>query len=341
MDKSICTFCPIAKECAKGSPLCSKELFKAICAECSTNGSCPNQIEGVPQTMCTQIDRAIIGFGASLERALMTNPPKNPGETERKTPAKKLVKLQSGNQTYTFSRSEDIDEGFREACLKTLNENFRATSLEQYNEAMMSVALKEGLEKYGHGKERLSLHQYARVQKHMIHRLRLRYGPYINVFRKKDRFGCNLKDCYKTDMGRLYNSMGIRNLFVTTHAIERFEERTVAFDDTPFIIKTRMDYQKSSGTNPTAWDLMEDQLNHAYQYTRTGNNMHVNLGVGVLAVDMLPNMVCIGKTFLTPDMAPKTGWREDPEEYLIILNDLIDEFCVPCQPVFWSPEENA
>lgn len=307
----------------------------------------------MPKGLCPEISKLMVDIahdqGIDIDEAMLPDIVKEYGEkfvepfsgdAVRKAPTKKLVKLQAGDRTYTFSRTDDgLDEEFKKGCLKILNESFRTASLEEYDQAMLGVVLKEGLQKYGRGKERISLHQYARIQRHMVHRLQLRYGPYINVFRRKDRFNCNLQDCYKTDMGRLYNSRGIKNLFVTTHAIERFEERTEIFKDSTFMVRTRLEYQRMFGTQPTAWDLMEDRLHKVYQYAKFDDSLYLNLSVGVLAVDRLPNMVCVGKTFLTPEMAPKHGWMEELEEYIMLLDDITDA-AIECKPNFWGPSHD-
>jgi hypothetical protein len=255
---------------------------------------------------------------------------------ERKEPNKSII-LKAGNKSYEFIRNSDTKNAFQEEALRALNENFKASSIEKYDNAIIGLLLTEGLKKYSKGKEHLSEHTYDKIQKHMIHRMKAMYGPYINVFReKKGRFTFNLQQCFKTEQGRLYNSLGVMNLYVTSHAIERFEERTKVYHESLLNIRLRLMYQKSCHCSPTAWDLMEERLHRVYQFNIQGNEIFLNLLQGVLAVDILPNFVCIGKTFLSPEMGPRKGWMEDPDFYIRLIDGEITKHSVPCKPDFFD-----
>jgi hypothetical protein len=296
---------------------------KEICKGCGLDGQCPNQTEAGLREPCANAE-------AVLEEML--------GLGKKKTPEKKLVTLKAGGQSYEFSRQADQDQ-FQKDTLESLNENFRAAAIEKYDEAITNLLMTEGLKKYGRGKAHISDHQYDRIQKHMIRRMRGMYGPNINVFRRKDRFLFNHQFCYKTEQGRLYNAIGIMNLFVTSHAIDRFEERTAALEKTTWMVRQKMHYREKWNTTPTVWDLMEDCLMRVYQFARIENTVFLNLTFGVLAVDILTkNYVCIGKTFLTPSMAPKSGWLELPEEYMVVITDDMHKNATPCVPTFFSME---
>lgn len=244
----------------------------------------------------------------------------------------KTFTFKINGKDYTFTGKPD-DE-YQKKVLEILNKAFRAAALEKYDSCMLNMVLQEGIKKYGLGRDLLSAHQYSRIQKHMNQRLKSMYGSYVNVLQHKGRFLCNLNMAYKTDQGRIYNTMSTMNLFVTTHALERFEERTREVCEFPDMIRASLEFKNKWGVKPTPFDIMDGFLGVSHEFIFMGSSCYINIGLGVLVADEYDGLVYIGKTFLAPSMAPKGRWRSLPLPIEIICREMIDLSREIGDPVF-------
>jgi hypothetical protein len=250
----------------------------------------------------------------------------------------KTYEFKAGGKSYTIKGRADKE--YQEDVLRVLNETFQAASLEKYDEAVLSLVMQEGMAKYGRGKTRIGQHQSARIQKHMIKRLRSMYGPFVTVLFNKKKYFCNLNMVYKTPQGRLFNSEHILNLFITSHALERFEERSKEWDDVPSVVRFKLDYRKMYGTGPTAFDYLDFLLAHCRKFLVVGGtSWYLYTGLGCLVVELYGDIVYVGKTFLEPHMVPKGQWfgREEP---LVILEPALLESCTPIKEPFFISDDN-
>lgn len=66
--------------------------------------------------------------------------------------------------------------------------------------------------------KRIATYTRTQLQKH--------YGPYANILiDKRGNISYNIDQIYKTPFGTLYASNGIKHILITTHALDRFEQR--------------------------------------------------------------------------------------------------------------------
>ena len=228
---------------------------------------------------------------------------------------RQTVTLKANGKEYPFYKDGN-DPELHESILLELNKHFKASSVEKYEDASINATLAKAVSKHIKGNGRISEHQWSRVQVDVNKRMKALYGPYVNVLRKKDKFWFNLSVAFKTDLGRLYQSRKVLNLFVTTHAIERFAEREEL--DDPWMIGSKIEFKRMYGTAPTTWDLMDAALGCSIFYTRRGNTYYLYLGIGALVVESLSETVCVGKTYLAEKMLPVGGWRYVPGGILMV-----------------------
>jgi hypothetical protein len=194
--------------------------------------------------------------------------------------------------------------------LALLRGHFPASSLEKYDSAIIKGLFNDGMKRYQHT-QRVGKRLLKRVQDYMVREMQKRYGPYVNVLRKKDRFMCNFVMVYKTDHGRLYQSAVINDLFITAHALDRFSERIPNLDDFELTCDINPRFINQWGTKPTAYDTIETMISASTEYgvpVHQGDLLVLNLYFGFLVLEVFEHF-SLGKTFLLPDMdIPKCEW---------------------------------
>jgi hypothetical protein len=215
----------------------------------------------------------------------------------------------------TITKAPEVDSG---STLTMLGAHFNVARLEKYEDAIVKGFFYEGMKKYQR-QQRVGEHLRSKVQKYMGEQLRKRWGPYISVLRRKDKFFCNFCMVYKTELGRLYQSSIFPDLFITSHALERYEERMPDLETFELTSGINRAFKKQWGTSPTAYDSLDSILSTVTEYgvpEEQGDTLILNLTFGFLILDVFENF-SVAKTFLAPDMSiPFCEWfmrEEDPK----------------------------
>lgn len=219
------------------------------------------------------------------------------------------IKLKDGS----FIVKKDAPEEMQELVLEALNKHFKATTVEKYEEATVGFLFHEGVRKFSRGNKKVSSRENHRIQKYMIGYMRAHYGPHVNVLQRKGRFLFNLTRVYKTDFGRLYSIDRIINLFVTSHALDRFEERTNGIGKDFEIESFKRRFKQKWNTEPTTYDLVDSLMDKVTQFGLSYNedSVLINIGYGLFIAEIYVPF-CVATTYLTPDMAyPKSDWFEN------------------------------
>ena len=234
-----------------------------------------------------------------------------------------------------------LDQG---EVLALLREQFSAAHLEKYDTAIMKLLFDQGIEKYRQGNKKVGEHVLRRVQKYMAEHLRSMYGSYITVLRKKDKFFCNFSMVYKTEMGRLYQSTTYPDLFITSHALERYEERMPDLETLDLTSGVNSRFRKNWGTSPTAFDSLDLVLRGITEYgvpLDRGDTLILNLTFGFLVLDVFEKF-SVAKTFLLPGMSlPRCEWfeRKEPIE---VLDATVLENSIPIgQPLMFRFQDGV
>lgn len=203
-----------------------------------------------------------------------------------------------------------VNDEFYQNVLSMLGAHFKTAKLEKYENAILNTFFNEGLKKHQKG-AKVGAHAMGRVQKYMIEKTRLRYGPYVNILRRKCEFLCNFNLIYKTEFGRLYQSSNIPDLFITTHALDRYNDRLPDFSKIDIAAMMDLEFKQKWGTRPTAYDNMERLLLGASEYgipTNQADTLIINLLFGYLVLDVFEKF-SVAKTFLLPNMdIPRCEW---------------------------------
>lgn len=224
----------------------------------------------------------------------------------------------------------------QDEVLVMLREQFSAAQLEKYDTAVMNMLFDDGVKKFRQGNKRVGDHVLRKVQKYMIEHLRSMYGPYLTVLRKKDRFFFNFSMVYKTQRGRLYQSTTYPDLFITSHALERYEERMPDLETLDLASGINTLFRNKWGTSPTAYDSLDDILRGINEYgvpVDQGDTLILNLTFGFLVLDVFEKF-SVAKTFLLPGMnVPKCEWfeRQSP---ITVLDATVLEDSVPIDQPF-------
>jgi hypothetical protein len=235
-------------------------------------------------------------------------------------------KMYNHNIIVKKNHRESVDS---DHVIAMLGAHFKITQLEKYENAIINMLFNEGLKK--HQKiQRIGEHLLKRVQKFMGEELRKRYGPYISVLRRKEKFLCNFSMVYKTEHGRLYQSSIFPDLFITSHCLERYEQRMPDLETFELTSGINAAFRKRWGADPTAYDSLDNILNAVTEYgvpVDQGDTLILNLTFGLLVLDVFEHF-SVAKTFLSPNMGPKCDWFAR-EEDITALDASILEKSVP------------
>jgi hypothetical protein len=193
-----------------------------------------------------------------------------------------------------------------EVVLKLLNENFKAVCLEKHINAIMHLLVRDATEKVlgkDYKKNKVGIKKQFYIHDLALQQLRLRYGPLVNikiVNLKKWAWATNLNNIFKTDKGRLYGSFQYEDFFITSHCIERWEER-MNHDHYKYY---RQFFKKRYHTDPTDFDtlMFTIQLTHQVGLKMMEPNFrYLNINQGCIVLEILGG-ICVAKTFLSTDM---------------------------------------
>lgn len=207
---------------------------------------------------------------------------------------------------------DDFRKKDREMVLESLNKHFKTFAAEKYPTAVLEFYFTEGIKKFVGEKPFRSIGKRKRkkVVEYVLKKLRAHYGKYINIlsFDKKGRYVTNFDYVFKTEYGRLYGYDPYTNMsltFLTTHSLERFEERVPEDNYRDFITI----FKQYFGVEPTAADVLKYLMLVAVEMGITKDCFYVNFVHGVAVIEPLPNGIFIVKTVLTPEMVNrKIDW---------------------------------
>lgn len=213
----------------------------------------------------------------------------------------------------------------REAVKALLNSNFRATEVEQHVVATMNFLIQDYVKKFqkGNPQKKLGVKAQKKIHTIVLNRLRAMYGKWITVRivnEKKWGWDTNLGQVYKTENGRIYGTDLYEDLFITTHALDRWEERNTLDNwenyDKGFKIKYHAD--------PTALDRTLFLLKTAYQIGICNENpfyRYLNVNGGVFVIEILEGIMVI-KTFLNYNMRmPPMTWYSSFDDDLFLKTE--------------------
>jgi hypothetical protein len=215
-----------------------------------------------------------------------------------------------------------------ETTLKLLNENFKAVCLEKHMDAMMNFSVREATEKIlgkDYKKNKVGIKKQMRIHDEALKQMRSRYGPLINIKilnLKKWIWSTNLNYVFKTDKGRLYGTHLYDDFFITSHCIERWEER-MNHDHYKYY---RQFFEKRFHTKPTNLDtlLFTIQLTHQIGLKMEEPNFrYLNINQGCIVVEILGG-ICVAKTFLSKEMAQNETFIVWYDNENVVLKEISD-----------------
>lgn len=234
------------------------------------------------------------------------------------------------------------DKEEEQIYLDLLKDHFKdVKTFEKYPDATMNMILSEAFKKIlgkNFSKKRISLRKEKKIKKYVREKLEKKYGRWITLtnFKIKSDFtvsyGCNLPRIFDVkNLGRLYgcqshSSSG--NIFLTSHCLERFEERSDPVFYEP-ISKRLFEVLK---THPTAYDILSYLIRVSnFEYGKIKDksrkeHIYLNTMVGYIVLENFGD-VFIAKTFMSPEMAKeKIKWyqadvsKEEIHSFAEILN---------------------
>lgn len=234
-----------------------------------------------------------------------------------------------------FVIKRNTPEELQKLILEELNRHFKVTAVEKYEDATIRFLFQEGMKKYSRGHGRVSAREHHRIQKYMIDWMRSHYGPYVNVLQRKGKYLFNLTRVYKTEYGRLYGIDKIANLFVTSHALERFEEREKVIEEDFEIMSYKRSFKTKWNTMPTTYDIVDHLMDQVTQFgfPYKDDSILVNIGYGLFVVEVYMPF-CVATTYLTSDMKyAESDWFEN--ENVDLLDPVVFKAAKPIEiPVF-------
>jgi len=200
---------------------------------------------------------------------------------------------------------EDLEA---DKSLEILNKYFRTSRVEAHSRAIIALIYGDCVKKIlgtNYKKERISLKKSKKIHKMMVSEFRRRYGPYVNVLcgsLKKQIWYTNFELIYKTQLGRLFSCGFINNVYLTSHCIDRWEERT----ENAYKENFEKKHIKDFGIAPTSLDTMNYFLYLGTQYgvqDENSNIRYLNMYLGVIVFEVYgEDELFVAKTFLSYDM---------------------------------------
>ncbi len=166
-------------------------------------------------------------------------------------------------------------------------------------------------------KERVSQRKAKKINAMVLTRLEQKYGRWITFTNFKIKrhlslfYKTNLHLCFRVkDLGILYGCDPHTisgNIFFTSHALQRFEERADAVYLLPLHERLRAVFK----AHPTSYDLLNFLIKASnQQYGRKDNYCYLNVVVGYLVLEDLGD-VFIAKTFYSNEMVKdKLKWYQ-------------------------------
>lgn len=227
------------------------------------------------------------------------------------------------NQDEKKEREKDL-----ELIKKLLNSNFKATEIERYPMITLDFWVNEFLDKYHNKKKKkVSANTQKKVHKAVLNQLRRMYGPWVTVRIKNSKkwvWDTNLGQVYKTHNGRIYGTPFYDDIFITSHAIERWEERSISekwkhFDKVHkkryFVLPSSLDKVLFLIVFP-----LQVGISNQYPFYR-----YLNVNGGVFVVEILEGIMIV-KTFLKYHMGlpPMTWYEIDLSDWLSDSSRIID-----------------
>lgn len=219
-------------------------------------------------------------------------------------------------------------EEYLEAIKNLLNANFKAAEIERHPLATLEFWISEYVKKFhGDSKKRIGLKTQKRVHKAVVQKLRKMYGPWVTVrIRNSKRWGwdTNLGQVYKTENGRIYGTPIYDDLFITSHAIERWEERSNPDHWKHFDRAHKQRFH----INPSGLDrilfLFESTLQVGISNT-SPMYRYLNVNGGVFVIEILEGIMVV-KTFLKYNMSipPMTWYGIEAGKWLTEMTLIID-----------------
>lgn len=209
-----------------------------------------------------------------------------------------------------------------------LNSNFKAIEVERYPNATLGFMINEYLDKYhGDRQKRISLNTQKKVHKAVYERLRKMYGPWVTVRIKNAKkwvWDTNLGQVYKTENGRIYGTSIYDDLFITSHALERWEERV----DIKLWAHFDREHLRRFNIKPSALDRVMFLFETAIQigiYNEDPHTRYLNVNGGIFVIQILKGIMIV-KTFLKYDMfmPPLIWYGIESGTWLTDISSIID-----------------
>jgi len=241
--------------------------------------------------------------------------------------------MQNIPHTYDFDKRQVSDE------LEILNRHFKTAQKEKYSNAIIHFLYDKARKRERNTK--LSKHAIKRVETFMRTRLQKQYGPYANVWLEPTRSkgigaGYNIDQIYTTNYGRLYSShiSHANGILITTHAIERFEQRYTQHDLLNQFVKKQLNITSTAldrllmllnyiqgyylDTQPDSTTNQDEQESGTYYiWCWPQHTQHIFSG-GIFVLQRIESLFLV-KTFL-PELAaknilPLNQWKREPNPY--------------------------
>jgi hypothetical protein len=209
--------------------------------------------------------------------------------------------------------------------LDILKKCFKTFAVERYPEVMIDSFFNESEKIYLNENKKLKISQkiIKKIFDDVDRKMKNHYGKWVSItqYDRKGRFKTNINQVFKTDQGKLYNFIDFKNMFFTSHSLERFEER-VSNEKYKDIINI---YKKIK-VNPSIIDVINVLLKVCSQFSIDDNGfLYLNINFGILVVQSINQNVCIVKTFLSPEMNKSfLKWTFFKKEYDIFIDSKLN-----------------
>lgn len=212
----------------------------------------------------------------------------------------------------------------------------RAKPVERYIEMAFTQAFRAAMK----GLHQTLPNNEKKVLSERLHAELRHYAKWITVDLTPNKEGVayttNLSTIFKTTKGMWYGHHPgpLRQLFYSTHCLERFIERS---KDSQYkhVIQCYFDRY---GRAPNPVEVIDYLILDNWQDLEFGlvpsTEVYLNIGIGILVLDSYDDVYC-AKTFLLPSYNVDASWYKlDNTNPNVNIKERLCQYAVPCNPTF-------
>jgi len=196
--------------------------------------------------------------------------------------------------------------------LDKLNRVYPSEPFERYSDLVINSLLNKSVDMVlgeSYNKRRISKRKSVLIEDDFRSRVQGIFGKWANIhnFKIHDRdikFKTNVSGIYRNNRGRLYSLFKPSDLYITSHCLDRFEERLDTDRYNGYFTKVWDRCRLSLRADPTSLDILRESVidsDREYSIDCKGGIIYYKTGFGILVIQSIED-IYVALTFLLYEM---------------------------------------